>query len=392
MTNENAEIFEKRLALGIAGLNVLLLLLAAGLLVAVSGQLGVTPETIFNAIFVIITVLVYSAVAVLIISRYPRHTVGWLFLIVGFFQGSNGLGNVIENSQQVLAHSEFASDLFAWFGEFLVVQLAWLPAQFIPITLVLQFFPDGRLPSRRWWPFPVATLMVFVGWGITETSTSPGVARFFELITPIMAFLAAFSILGSLFGVVFRFRRSSGVERLQMKWLVYTALTGILTSLAFIISGVEGLVFDIIFLSLPTLLAITIGIAVLRYHLWDIDVLIRRTLQYTLLTGLLALVYFGSVVVLQSLVENLTGSQSPVVIVISTLAIAALFNPLRIRVQDFIDRRFFRKKYDAEQALAQFAAVSRDEVDMQKLTDALLDVVEETLQPEQASLWLKINR
>jgi hypothetical protein len=392
MTNENAEIFEKRLALGIAGLNVLLLLLAAGLLVAVSGQLGVTPETIFNAIFVIITVLVYSAVAVLIISRYPRHTVGWLFLIVGFFQGSNGLGNVIENSQQVLAHSEFASDLFAWFGEFLVVQLAWLPAQFIPITLVLQFFPDGRLPSRRWWPVPVATLMVFVGWGITETSTSPGVARFFELITPIMAFLAAFSILGSLFGVVFRFRRSSGVERLQMKWLVYTALTGILTSLAFIISGVEGLVFDIIFLSLPTLLAITIGIAVLRYHLWDIDVLIRRTLQYTLLTGLLALVYFGSVVVLQSLVENLTGSQSPVVIVISTLAIAALFNPLRIRVQDFIDRRFFRKKYDAEQALAQFAAVSRDEVDMQKLTDALLDVVEETLQPEQASLWLKINR
>jgi hypothetical protein len=207
-----------------------------------------------------------------------------------------------------------------------------------------------------------------------------------------MAFLAAFSIFGSLFAVIFRFRKSRGVERLQMKWLVYTAVTGILISLAFIINGIDNLIFDIIFLSLPTLLAITIGIAILRYHLWDIDLIIRRTLQYTLLTGLLVLVYFGSVVVLQSLVENLTGSQSPVVIVISTLAIAALFNPLRIRVQDFIDRRFFRKKYDAEQALAQFAAVSRDEVDMQKLTDALLDVVEETLQPEQASLWLKINR
>ena len=104
------------------------------------------------------------------------------------------------------------------------------------------------------------------------------------------------------------------------------------------------------------------------------------------------MVYSGSVVLLQNIVETFTGSQSPVVIVISTLAIAALFNPLRIRTQDFIDRRFFRKKYDAEQTLARFAIVARDEVDMDKLTTAMLGVVEETMQPEQASLWLKSTR
>ena len=389
MTTKASGVYLKRLAQGIAGLNIFLLLLAAVLAVAVYSQLAVEPlQNIVNTIFVIITVLVYSVIAVLIISRYPRHTVGWLFLIVGFFQVSNGLGFILENSQQVLAQSELASGLSAWFRNLVLVQLAWLPAQFIPITLVLQFFPDGRLPSRRWWPVPAATLVAMVSWGLIETVNSPGIVRFFERIEPIMSFLSVLALIGSLVAVVFRFRRSRGVERLQMKWLVYTALTGVLTSLAFIISGVEGLIFDIIFLSLPTLLAITIGIAVLRYHLWDIDLIIRRTLQYALLTGLLALVYFGSVILLQTLVENLTGSQSPAVIVISTLAIAALFNPLRMRVQDFIDRRFYRKKYDAEQALAQFAAAARDEVDMDQLANALLGVVEQTMQPEHISIWV----
>jgi len=107
------------------------------------------------------------------------------------------------------------------------------------------------------------------------------------------------------------------------------------------------------------------------------------------LTGLLALVYFGSVILLQSLTENLFGEQSPLVIVLSTLAIAALFNPLRTRIQDFIDRRFYRKKYNAEQALAQFAATARDEVELDKLTAALLGVVAEAMQSESLTLWLK---
>jgi hypothetical protein len=139
-------------------------------------------------------------------------------------------------------------------------------------------------------------------------------------------------------------------------------------------------------------LPIVLGLAIFKYRLYDIDIIIQRTLQYSFLTGLLVLIYFGSVVLLQSLVDNITGEQSPMVIVISTLAIAALFNPLRMRTQDIIDRRFYRRKYDAERALAQFAAEARDEVDMEKLTTALMGVVEETLQPEDASLWLISTR
>jgi hypothetical protein len=130
-------------------------------------------------------------------------------------------------------------------------------------------------------------------------------------------------------------------------------------------------------------------LTVFKFRLYDIDIIIRRTLQYAIVTGLLALTYFGGIIILQGILGPLTGEfNSPVVTVITTLGIAALFNPLRIRVQDFIDRRFYRRKYDAEQTLAQFAETARDEVDMEKLTAALLGVVEKTVQPEQLSIWI----
>jgi hypothetical protein len=190
-----------------------------------------------------------------------------------------------------------------------------------------------------------------------------------------------------------RYRRAESHERLQIEWLLYAgglfvviyASTFVISDIGSQLSALGNLLLLLSILTIP----VAIAIAILRYRLYDINVIIRKTLQYGVLTALLALVYFGSVILLQSLVENLTGEQSPIVIVFSTLMIAALFNPLRLRVQDFIDRRFFRKKYDAEQTLAQFAATARDEVGMEKLVVALLDVVAETMQPEKISILIK---
>jgi threonine/homoserine efflux transporter RhtA len=204
--------------------------------------------------------------------------------------------------------------------------------------------------------------------------------------------VTAFAVLCVL-SLLYRYRSADHREQNQIKWLLYAAGFFVLNLVLGFLWGELGnqwasLGTALLFLSIM-LMPIAIAIAILRYRLYDIDVIIRKTLQYALLTAFLALVYFGSVIFLQSLTENLFGEQSPLVIVLSTLAIAALFNPLRTRIQDFIDRRFYRKKYDAEQALAQFAATVRDEVDMQKLSAWLLELVEESMQPEKTSLWLK---
>ena len=188
------------------------------------------------------------------------------------------------------------------------------------------------------------------------------------------------------------------VSRAQVRWGVGGILIGIgaiaisMTANTFGLVQLSDRAFDLIGAFSTTMIGVTIAVAISRYRLFDIDVIIRKTLQYGVLTLLLAMVYFGSIVLLQGLVENITGKQLPIVIVISTLVIAALFNPQRVRIQEFIARRFFRKKYDAEQTLARFAEFARDEVDMDKLTTALMGVVDETLQPEQVSLWLKSSR
>jgi hypothetical protein len=185
------------------------------------------------------------------------------------------------------------------------------------------------------------------------------------------------------------------VSRAQMRWVMLGFVLGLgLFMMNFLLAF--NLISDPLLVNFALavsnsgflIIGVCLSIAVLRYRLYDIDIIIRKTLQYTLLTGLLALVYFGSVVLLQSLFENLVGGESPIVIVVSTLAIAALFNPLRRQVQRFIDRRFFRRKNDAEQTLTNFAKIARDEVDMQRLSAVLLDVVDETIQPTLASLWL----
>ena len=210
-------------------------------------------------------------------------------------------------------------------------------------------------------------------------------------------------VLSSIASLFLRYRKANQVVRQQIKWLlfavaifasiyIYTGFTILILNPSNISPtanpsppNLANLVFNLAVLVIPAAIAVSI----LRYRLYDIDLIIRRTLQYSLLTGLLSLVYFGGVALLQGLLSAFDGQSSPVVIVLTTLMIAALFNPLRRRLQDFIDRRFYRRKYDAERALADFATKARSETDMGHLSSEIVRVAQETMQPERVSLWLK---
>jgi hypothetical protein len=196
---------------------------------------------------------------------------------------------------------------------------------------------------------------------------------------------------------IFRYRRSSTQrERYQTRWVLFGVVTGlgafVVVAIVAMVTGFWQSAWAVMAWTLmnliATLIPITFAVAILRANLWDIDVVIRRTTVYAVLTALLASVYFGSVVILQRLLSPFTGESTPSV-VLSTLLIAALSLPLRRRVQDVIDQRFFRKKYNAEKVLERFAATVRDETDLDALTAELVRVIQETMQPEHVSVWLK---
>jgi hypothetical protein len=191
--------------------------------------------------------------------------------------------------------------------------------------------------------------------------------------------------------LVLRFRRARGEERQQIKWFTYAVTFVVCYSLINQLLLPDRLPFlldEILGVAVFQSLWVALAVAVLRYRLYDIDIIIRRTLVYSTLTAILALIYFGSVIVLQTLFTGV-GQQSSIAIVLSTLAIAALFSPLRQRIQAIIDRRFYRRKYNATQTLATFATATRDEVELERLAAELLSVVEETVQPAHISLWLR---
>jgi hypothetical protein len=196
----------------------------------------------------------------------------------------------------------------------------------------------------------------------------------------------AVGTVGAVLSVVVRFRRSRGTERQQLKWFLYAAAPiaafPAIDSLPVIVSG---LLSGWVLVGLPA----AIGIAVLRYRLYEIDLVINRTLVYGSLTVMLGLFYVGSVLIMQLLFRVLTGQESQLAVVASTLVIAASFTPLRRRIQAFIDRRFYRRKYDARKTLEAFSARLRDETDLDALTDDLVGVVRGTMQPVHASLWLR---
>lgn len=258
------------------------------------------------------------------------------------------------------------------------------------VIFFLFLFPNGDfVPYWTRWLTLVASILILISSFVPARPELPAVV-----------FLPT-AVVGLLSHIYRYWRVSDAIQRQQTKWVLIGLLGPIFVILMWLILGQPAsnvlpgiqllgsiVATQIVFSLLALLFPLTIAFSILRYRLWDIDLLIRRTLVYAVLTVLLLILYFGSVVLLQQVFRALSGQDSPIAIVISTLAIAALFSPLRRRVQETIDWRFYRRKYDAQKALASFAATARDEVDMDTLTTTLLEVVEETIQPERASLWL----
>jgi hypothetical protein len=267
-------------------------------------------------------------------------------------------------------------------------------------------FPDGHSPSPRWRPvgwlgglsigLTVASSMILLwperGPALVTGDESPShvVHVLVDFIAVPMLFVAG---LGAVISLFVRFRRARGEERQQIKWFASAAALSLVWIIVFGQASLRGLPGAIVALSsllvIPSI-PIATGIAILRYRLYDIDLIINRTLVYGSLTLMLALLYFGGVATTQAIFGALTGQeeQPQLAVVVSTLVIAALFMPLRRRIQSFIDRRFYRRKYDARKTLEAFSAKLRDETDLDRLGEDLMGVVRETIQPSHISLWL----
>jgi hypothetical protein len=344
----------------------------------------------------------FSTVGTLVVSRCPpQNPMGWMFCVVGFMFGA--LHFAAEYAIYVLLAkpgSLPAGEVAAWV-------CSWLFAPQLGLSgLLVLLFPNGRLPSARWRWFAwfsvlatsVATVMAAlspgkIDIGLGSIHNPLGIEGLPNVYKPVEALLL-FLILVAGGAQVVRLRRTRGVERQQIKWFVYpivvTASGGFLRYTISVALGIPWLQW-VGFVPLvvgAVSIPVAMGIAILRYRLYGIDIIINRTLVYGSLTATLVALYFGGIVVLQRLFVLLTGENSTLAIVASTLLIAALFNPLRRRIQALIDRRFYRRKYDARKALEDFSVKLRDETDLDALSDDLVGVVRDTMQPAHVSLWL----
>ena len=373
----------KKLGRAIVVTSFVLMTFSFSLLLFEGNQLA-SDEWLFGILILLFSVI-YFPLSWLIVSRTPRNVIGWFFIV---------------------AITAFSLQMFGLsLTEILGIQSAillltgnlWLFGLLIPPSLMLLYFPTGTLISNRWrlvlFVDLFGMLILYMSFTLEALSAAMEIAWNEDagrILLPLQIFMVI-GLLGSLASVIVRYRFSRGVVRAQIKWLAYMAFVGILILLLSISTGLAENGFGVLYFFSPAILvALSIGLAILRYRLYDIDIIIRRTLSYSILTVVLALLYFGGIVLLQDAFVEVFGSDdSPIITVLSTLAIAALFNPLRTRIQGFIDRRFFRGRYDAEKTLTDFAAIVRDDVDMIRLSGSLLSVIERTMQPEQTSLWLK---
>lgn len=348
------------------------------------------------AVLGVMAVTVGAAVA----SRLPDNCVGWLFCALG----SGLILSIFSQDYAIRAlvsapGSLPAGELMAWLG-------SWLPAGGGITTFVVLVFPTGRLPSRRWRPVAwltalnSLTLVAAAAWltapaGVEDLHGFNGPETFgdgwFAAFLGSSFLLALLTALAAGIAVLLRLKRSRGVERQQLKWFVY-AVTVMVVSVvipqlgivpSYLIRGTNVIIL-LAFGGIP----VAAGIAILRYHLYDIDLIINRTLVYGIVTGILGLVYYGIVIAAQQLVSDRLAA-SEILVAGSTLTVAALFGPVRTYIQEAVDRRFNRRKYDARRTIETFGARLRGEVDLDSVTRDLIDVVNETMEPSHVRLWLR---
>jgi hypothetical protein len=332
----------------------------------------------------------YSVIGAIIASRLPYQPIGWICCAIGL------IAAVDHFAGEYAVYALLAQPHPLPGGRPMLWLQGWFWMLFVGlIVFLLLLFPTGRLPSSRWRTFTWVSVAVISAAVIWSSAISPDIGfnappSSVQLSVVLLGGVAAGSV------IVGR-RNARGIERQQIKWLLYVG------PLFFIAVGLHigfyyfwlterswGLWASYLLVPIGGLSGpIAIGIAILRYRLYDIDILINRTLVYGSLTATLVALYFGGIVVLQRFFVLLTGQQSTLAVVASTLAIAALFSPLRRRIQGFVDRRFYRRKYDARKTLEAFSAKLRSETDLKALSNDLVGVVRETMQPAYVSLWLR---
>lgn len=392
------------------------------LLFSTCGPLLYSSPAMLLQKFFILAWIAFGVLGLLIVFYRPQNRIGWLCLVIS-----------LTGSAHFAADAYTVCGLAGGMALPGVTALAWFLYAVAPTVLITcifillpMLFPDGRFLSPRWrFAVQIILLPLFIANAIMALAPdfrqANGVGFIFPLDNPLglvpalwVSVAARASnlllIAGGLLAIasmMARFRHAQGDERQQLKWIAYFLATAVAIQLVvFELIGfrlvesnpefmqtagyelfmiVYNIVLNIVFIGLP----VVIGLTVFKYHLYDIDIIIRRTLQYSIVSTVLTLVYFGAVTVIQGGITAVTHTQSPLAIVISTLLIAALFTPLRRSVQQFVDRRFFRKKYNAQQVLAQFAQTARDEVSLEALETELLRVVQETLQPAHQSIWVQ---
>jgi hypothetical protein len=360
----------------------------------------------------IISILVgvtFATAGALIASRRASNPIGWLFLITTIFLAFGGDRNLADQYAYftlVTRPGSLPGGLLIGWLEGVTRDLGF----FTLITFPLLLFPTGHLLSKRWrliaWIIGLSiALLTTIDALAPQPLKTPGVqipnplgilgAAGASHAQDLISILIAFELVLCIFSVFLRFNRAMGEERQQLKWFAFGAfflfaMIIIPYGIVLIDPNVQSFLNNVNIYALSvTGLAIAVCLAILKYRLYEIDIILSRTLLYSVLTVTLALIYFGSVLVLQQVLRTSTGETSPITIVLSTLVIAALFTPLRRRLQNFIDRRFYRAKYDAARTLESFSAAARDEVEIGKLTDRLLSVAGETMQPLSISLWFK---